>query len=58
VLESYENDDFKLVEMAYGVKKVIGLSVEECFVDVGVCTIGLKVYVTTLGTYDLIIGMD
>jgi hypothetical protein len=27
-------------------------------VDLGVCTTRLKVYITALGTYDLIIGMD
>ena len=36
----------------------MGLSVDQCKIDLGVCTTKLKVYVTTLGTYDLIIGMD
>jgi hypothetical protein len=39
-------------------KKAIGRSVDNCLVDLGVCTARLKVYVTALGTYDLIIGMD
>jgi hypothetical protein len=57
-LAAYEHDDFKKVEMASGEKQAIGPSVDNCIVDLGVCTTRLKVYVTTLGAYDLIIGMD
>jgi hypothetical protein len=57
-LAAYEHDDFKQVEMASGEKKAIGPSVDNCIVDLGVCTTRLKVYVTALGAYDLIIGMD
>ena len=37
---------------------MVGPSVDNCIVDLGVCTTKLKVYVTALGAYDLIIGMD
>jgi hypothetical protein len=37
---------------------VVGSSVDNFLVDLGVCTTSLKVYFTSLGTYDLIIGMD
>jgi hypothetical protein len=57
-LEAYENDDFKQIEMALGEKQAVGPSVDNCLIDSGVCTTRLKVYVTALGTYDLIIGMD
>jgi hypothetical protein len=57
-LAAYEHDDFKQVEMASGEKQAVGPSVDNCVVDLGVCTTRLKVYVTALGTYDLIIGMD
>ena len=57
-LAAYEHDDFKQVEMASRKKKAVGPSVDNCLVDLGVCTIRLKVYVTALGKYDLIIGMD
>jgi hypothetical protein len=57
-LAAYEHDDFKQVEMASGKKQVVGPSVDNCIVDLGVCTTRLKVYVTTLMAYDLIIGMD
>ena len=57
-LAAYEHDDFKQVEMASGEKKAVGPSVDNCIVELGVCTTRLKVYVTALGAYDLIIGMD
>jgi hypothetical protein len=44
--------------MASGEKQVVGPSIDNCLVDLGVCTTRLKVYITALGTYDLIIGMD
>jgi hypothetical protein len=57
-LATYEHDDFKQVEMDSGEKQVVGPSVDNCIVDLGVCTTRLKVYVTALRAYDLIIGMD
>jgi hypothetical protein len=57
-LASYEHDDFKQVEMDSGEKQVVGPSVDNCLVDLGVCTTRLKVYVTALRAYNLIIGMD
>jgi hypothetical protein len=57
-LAAYEHDDFKQVEMDSGEKQAVGPSVDNCIVDLGVCTTRLKVYVTALGMYDLIIGMD
>jgi hypothetical protein len=56
-LAAYEHDDFKQVEMASGEKQVVGPSVDNCIVDLGMCTTRLKVYITALGAYDLIIGM-
>jgi hypothetical protein len=57
-LATYEHDEFKQVEMASGEKQAVGPSVDNCIVNLGVCTTRLKVYVTALGAYDLIIGMD
>jgi hypothetical protein len=57
-LADYEHDDFKQVEMDSGEKQAVGPSVDSFMVDLGVCTTRLKVYVTALGVYDLIIGMD
>jgi hypothetical protein len=54
----YEHDDFKQVEMASGEKQAVGPSVDNCIVDLGLCTSRLKVYITALKAYDLIIRMD
>eukprot|EP00253_Pinus_taeda_P012618 PITA_12618 len=51
-------NDFHQVEMASGELQTVGLNVDQCKIDLGVCTTKLKVYVIALGTYDLIIGMD
>ena len=53
----------ELCELQMQLKELLDLglirpSVDNCIVDLGVCTTRLKVYVTALGTYDLIIGMD
>ena len=57
-LAAYKHDYFKQVEMASGKKKVVGPSIDNCLIDLRMCTTRLKVYVTALGMYDLIIGMD
>jgi hypothetical protein len=57
-LEAYNHYDFKQVEMASREKQAVVPSVYNCLLDLGVCTTKLKVYVTTLRMYDLIIGMD
>jgi hypothetical protein len=57
-LATYEHDDFKQVEMASGIKQVVGPIVDNCIVDLGMCTTRFKVYVTALRSYDQIIGMD
>jgi hypothetical protein len=57
-LAAYKHDDFKQVKMALGEKQAVGPSVNNCIVDLGVCTTRLKVYVIDLRAYDLIIGMD
>jgi hypothetical protein len=57
-LAAYEHDDFKQFKMVSREKQVVGPSVDNCIVDLGVCTTWLKVYITALGAYDLIIRMD
>jgi hypothetical protein len=57
-LAAYEHNEFKQVEMVSREIQVVGPSVDNCIVDLGVCTTRLKVYVTALRAYDLIIGMD
>jgi hypothetical protein len=55
-LAVYEHNDFKQVKMASGEKQAVGPSVDNCIVYLGVCTTRLKVYITALGAYDLIMG--
>eukprot|EP00253_Pinus_taeda_P004781 PITA_04781 len=57
-LAARRQDDFHQVEMASGEFQIVGLSVDQCKIDLGVCSTRLKVYVKALGTYDFIIGMD
>ena len=57
-LTAYEHDDFKQVEMAFGIKQAVGPSVDHCQVNLRVCITKFKAYITTLGMYDVIIGMD
>jgi hypothetical protein len=57
-LEAYEHDDFTQVDVASRGKQLVGPSVDNCIVYLGVCTTKLKVYVIALRAYDLIIGMD
>eukprot|EP00253_Pinus_taeda_P003078 PITA_03078 len=57
-LAARRQNDFHQVEMASGELQTVDLSVDQCEIDLGVCLTKLKVYVTALGTYDLIIGMD
>jgi hypothetical protein len=57
-LAAYDHDEFKQVEMVSGEKQAVGPSIDNCIVDLGVCTTRLKVYVATPWAYDLLIGMD
>jgi hypothetical protein len=41
-LAAYEHDEFKQVEMDSGEKQAVGPSVDNCIVDLGVCTARLK----------------
>ena len=57
-LAARRQNDFRQVEMASGELQSIDLSVDQCKIDLGLYTTKLKVYVTALRTYDLVIGMD
>jgi hypothetical protein len=51
-------EDLDLVEMASGVKQGVGQLVKDCEVYLGVCVTQVSLYTTTLGSYDILIGMD
>ena len=50
-------EDFDVVEMASDITQEVGLLVNECEVDLGVCVTKVSLYTTSLGSYDIIIGM-
>ena len=55
---TYEHNDFNLVKLAWEIKQVVGPSVNNCIVDIELCVTIVKVYVTSLQTYDCIIGVN
>jgi hypothetical protein len=44
--------------MASGVKQDVGCLVKDCEIDLDVCVAQVSLYVTVLGSYDIVIGMD
>ena len=57
-LASHAQSDFDQVEMASGWKQSVGRLVKNCIVMIGNVSTKMKLYTTTLGSYDLIVGMD
>jgi hypothetical protein len=51
-------EDFNQVEMDSKVKQGVGQLVKDCEIDLGVCITRVSLYSTTLGSYDVVIGMD
>jgi hypothetical protein len=44
--------------MASGVKQEVGHVVKHCEIDLDVCVARVSLYVTILGSYDIVIRMD
>ena len=57
-LAAREQSNFRMVEMALGSQQLVGSMVRDCNVNIGGCDTKMNLYSTTLGTYDLIVGMD
>jgi hypothetical protein len=57
-LTAHEQSNFRMVEMASGSQQSVGSMVRDCSVNIGGCDTKMNLYSTTLGTYDLIVGMD
>ena len=55
---TYEHNDFDSIKLTWEIKQVVGPNVDNCIVDIGLCVTLVKVYVTSLQTYDLIICMN
>ena len=57
-VKAVEQDEFSFVEMASGVKQKVGGRVIGCALDLGDFVTRVNLYVTILGSYDVVIGMD
>jgi hypothetical protein len=53
-----EQDEFRYVEMASGAKQKVGGKVTDCSINLGDFVMKANLYVTILGSYDIVIGMD
>jgi hypothetical protein len=53
-----EHDEFRFVEMASGAKQKFGGKITSCTLNLGDFVTRANLYVTTLGSYDIMIGMD
>jgi hypothetical protein len=57
-VKAYEHDEFSLVEMPSGAKQNVGGKVSGCSLNLGEFVTRANPYVTNLGAYDVMIGMD
>jgi hypothetical protein len=53
-----EQDEFIFVEMTSGAKQKVGGNVTGCILNLGEFVTRANLYVTILGSYDVVIGMD
>jgi hypothetical protein len=53
-----EHDEFSFIEMASGAKQKVGGKVMGCSLNLGEFVTRANLYVTILGSYDVVIGMD
>jgi hypothetical protein len=58
VQKTVEQDEFSFVEMASGAKQKVGGRVTGCALNLGEFVTRVNLYITILGTYDVVIGMD
>ena len=57
-VKAVEHDEFSFVEMASGAKQKVGGKVTGCALNLGEFVTSVNLYVTILGSYDAVIGMD
>jgi hypothetical protein len=53
-----DQDEFRYVEMDLGAKQKVGGKVTDCSINLGYFVTKANLYVTILGYYDIVIGMD
>jgi hypothetical protein len=54
----FEHDEFSFMEMASGAKQKVGGKVTGCALNLGEFVTRVNLYVTILGSYDVVIDMD
>jgi hypothetical protein len=57
-VKAVKQDEFSFVEMASGAKQKVGGKVMGCALNLGEFVMRVNLYVTILGSYDVVIGMD
>ena len=57
-LMAIEQQNFDTIELASRIMQGVGLLVPNCELDLGVCVTKVSLYTTSLGSYDIIVGMD
>ena len=57
-VKAVEQDEFSFVEMASGAKQKVGGKVIGCALNLGEFVMRVNLYITILGSYDVVIGMD
>jgi hypothetical protein len=57
-VKAVEHDEFSFVEMALGAKQKVGGKVTGCALNLGEFVTRANLYVTILGSNDIVIGMD
>jgi hypothetical protein len=57
-VKAVEHDEFRYVEMSLGTKQKVGRRAKGCCINLGYFLMAYDLYVTILGSYDVMIGMD
>jgi hypothetical protein len=57
-VKATKHDEFSFIEMASGAKQKVGGKVMGCALNLGEFVIRANLYITILGSYDVVIGMD
>jgi hypothetical protein len=57
-VKAVERDEFNFMEMASRAKQKVGGKVTSCVLNLGEFVTRANLYVTILGSYDVVIGMD
>jgi hypothetical protein len=57
-VKEVKQDEFIFVEMALGAKQKVGGKVTGCILNLGDFVTRVNLYITILGSYDVVIGMD